>query len=133
MKGYERVLTSPLYSYMFTQSVSGIRMTYGHLGFYASHFTCLYHSTSLTGQRGYHGHSHGHDDHGDTCGYWTESDYNYGIDTWVDPYPLFQRMGTSWIFHLNLNMMANKCHMWMKNHPGHQDHYPATVCTEESY
>ena len=88
MKGYERALTSPLYSYAFAQSVSGAGMTYGYLSFYASYLTYLYHSMSLASQRGYHGHGHVHDAHGDACGYRTESDY-YGIDTCVDPYSLF--------------------------------------------
>ena len=44
MKGYERALTSLLYSYAFAQSVSGARMTYDHLGFYAS----LISPTSIT-------------------------------------------------------------------------------------
>ena len=85
----KRELTSPLYSYMFVWRVIGVRMTYGHLGFYASHFSCLYHSMSWTSQRGYHGHGHGHDTHGDACGYRTGSDYYYGINTCVDPYPVF--------------------------------------------
>ena len=74
---------------MFAQSVSGTGKTYGHRGFYASHLVYLYHSSSLTSQRGYHGHGHGHDAHGDACGYRTESDYYYGIDACVNPYPLF--------------------------------------------
>ena len=69
--------------------MSGAGKTYGHLGFYASHLAYLYHSSSLTSQRGYHGHGHGHDTHGDACGYRTGSDYFYGIDTYVNPYPLF--------------------------------------------
>ena len=81
MKGYERVLTSPLYSYTFARSVSGAGKTYGHLGFCASHLVYLYHLSSLTSQRGYHGHGHGHDAHGD--------DYYYGMDACVNPYPLF--------------------------------------------
>ena len=89
MKGYEKALTSALYSYAFAQSVSGARMTYGHLSFYASHLTCLYHSLSLISQRDYHGHGHGHNAHGDACGYRTGSDYYYGINACVDPYPLF--------------------------------------------
>ena len=89
MKGYKRALTSPLYSYMFVPSMSGVGMTYGHLDFYASHFAYLYHLTSWMSQRGYHNHSHGHNTHGDACGYWIQSDYYYGIDALVNPYPLF--------------------------------------------
>ena len=89
MKGYDRALTSLLYSYAFARSVSGIRMTYGHLSFYASHFTYLCHPASWMSQRGYYGHSHEHATHGDAYYYWIESDYYYGIDICVNLYPLF--------------------------------------------
>ena len=89
MKGYEWALTSPLYSYTFVWSVSGTEVTYGHLSFYASHLAYLYHSSSLTSQRGYYSHCHVHDAHGDACVYPTGSDYYYGIDACVDPYPMF--------------------------------------------
>ena len=64
-------------------------MTYGHLSFYASHFTYLCHSTSWMSQGGYYGHSHGYAAHGDAYDHQIESDYYHGINICVNPYSLF--------------------------------------------